>query len=109
LTQRGKLLSEVLTPIVYQLGIGGILGFFVGYAVKKLTKLIAVLIGLFALLLIYFGYQGVISINYNRLAEMLQGLMGAAGQASDLLTPIVANLPFAGSFVAGTAVGLKTG
>jgi len=102
-------MSEVLTPIVYQLGIGGVLGFFVGYAIKKLTKLVAVLIGLFALLLIYLGYQGVISINYDKLAQTLQGFLGAAGQASTVLTPIVANLPFAGSFIAGTAVGLKLG
>jgi uncharacterized membrane protein (Fun14 family) len=102
-------MSEVLAPIVYQLGIGGILGFFVGYAVKKLTKLVAVIIGLFAVVLIYLGYQGVISISYDRLAEMVQGLVGAAGQASSVLTPIVANLPFAGSFIAGIAVGLKLG
>ena len=102
-------MSELLTPIVYQLGIGGVLGFFVGYAVKKLTKLIAVFIGLIALLLIYLGYQGVVSINYDRLAEALQGFLGAAGQVSTVLTPIVANLPFAGSFIAGTAVGLKLG
>lgn len=102
-------MSEVLAPIVYQLGIGGVLGFFIGYATKKLTKLIAVLIGVFAVVLIYLGYQGVISINYDRLVETLQGLLGAAGQASAILTPVIANLPFAGSFIAGAAVGLKLG
>jgi uncharacterized membrane protein (Fun14 family) len=102
-------MSEILTPIVYQLGIGGILGFFIGYAIKKLTKLIAVLIGVFAVILIYLGYQGVININYDRLVETLQSLLGAAGQASAALTPVIANLPFAGSFIAGAAVGLKLG
>jgi uncharacterized membrane protein (Fun14 family) len=102
-------MSEVLTPIIYQLGIGGILGFFVGYAVKKMTKVLAVLIGLGALVLIFLGYQGVININYDKLAQMIQNLMGAAGQASTVLTPIIANLPFAGSFIAGIAVGLKLG
>jgi len=102
-------MSEILTPVVYQLGIGGILGFFVGYAIKKLTKLLAVLAGLFALLLIYLGYQGVISVNYGKLAEAVQGLMGGAGQALSWLTPIIANLPFAGSFMAGMVAGLKIG
>jgi uncharacterized membrane protein (Fun14 family) len=102
-------MSEVLTPIVYQLGIGGVLGFFVGYAAKKITKVIAVLIGLGALLLIYLGYEGVININYDKLAQMIQNLMGTAGQATTALTPIIANLPFAGSFIAGVAVGVKLG
>jgi len=46
-------MSEALTPLVYQLGVGGVIGFFVGYAIKKLTKLIAVIAGLIALLMIY--------------------------------------------------------
>ncbi len=102
-------MSEVLTPIAYQLGVGGVLGFFVGYAVKKLTKIVAVLAGILAFILIYLGYQGVININYDKLAEMLGGLLGTAGQAASLLTPIIANLPFAGSFILGAAVGLKIG
>lgn len=102
-------MSEILTPVVYQLGVGGILGFVVGYTIKKLTKIIAVLAGIFALILMYLGYEGIISVNYDKLAEMLEGLLGTAGQASDLLTPIVANLPFAGSFAAGAAIGLKVG
>ena len=102
-------MSEVLTPIVYQMGVGGVLGFFVGYAIKKLTKLIAVLVGIFALLLIYLGYEGVINVNYDKLEKMLESLTGITGQASKLITPIIANLPFAGSFIAGAAIGLKLG
>jgi uncharacterized membrane protein (Fun14 family) len=102
-------MSEVLTPIVYQIGVGGVLGFFVGYAFKKMTRIAAVIIGVFAFVPIYLGYEGVISINYDKLALMLEKLLGAAGQASGMLTPIIANLPFAGSFLAGVAVGLKLG
>jgi len=102
-------MSEVLTPIVYQLGIGGVLGFFVGYAVKKITKIIAAIIGLIALFFIYLGYEGIINVNYDKLAQMIENLMGTASQATTTLTPIVANLPFAGSFIAGMAVGVKLG
>jgi len=102
-------MSEVLTPIAYQLGVGGVLGFFVGYAVKKLTKIVAVLAGILAFILIYLGYQGVININYDKLGEMVGRLLGTAGQTASLLTPIIANLPFAGSFILGAAVGLKVG
>jgi len=102
-------MSELLTPLVYQLGIGGILGFFAGYAIKKLTKLIAALIGALALLLIYLGYEGIITINYNKLIDKIQSLLGIIGQAPNLVTPIISSLPFAGSFLAGAAVGFKLG
>ena len=32
-------MSEILTPVVYQLGLGGIGGFIVGYAIKKIVKI----------------------------------------------------------------------
>ncbi len=102
-------MSEVLTPIVYQMGIGGILGFFSGYAVKKIAKIIAVLIGLGALLLIYLGYEGIITINYDKSISDDSEPNGNSSQASIALTPIIANLPFAGSFIAGVAVGAKLG
>jgi uncharacterized membrane protein (Fun14 family) len=102
-------MSEFLTPIVYQLGIGGVLGFFSGYAIKKLTKLVAAVIGLGALLLIYLAYEGIIMINYEKLIEKIQSLLEMAGQATDVITPIISGLPFAGSFLVGAALGFKLG
>ena len=74
-----------------------------------MTKILAVLIGLGAIILIYLGYEGIISINYDKFAAMIEHLIGTASQASTVLTPIIANLPFAGSFIAGLAVGIKLG
>lgn len=102
-------MSEVISPIIYQLGAGGILGFVAGYAIKKLLKILAVIAGLFALALIYLGYTGIISVNYDKLTEAIEGLMGGLGTASQWVSPIVANLPFAGSFLVGAALGLKKG
>jgi len=39
-------MSEVLTPLIYQLGVGRIGGLIVGYAVKKIVKVVVVLLGL---------------------------------------------------------------
>jgi uncharacterized membrane protein (Fun14 family) len=68
-------MSGVLAPIVYQLGLDGVLGFFVCYAVKKITKVSAVVAGLGALLLIYLGYGGVVKVDYDKLAQMIQNQM----------------------------------
>ena len=82
-------MSEVLPLIVYQLGIGGFGGFFVGYILKKLIK-IAVIIGVFVFVLVYFAYRDVIDVDYDRLIESVSGYMGSAW---DLLTPLLSNLP----------------
>lgn len=102
-------MSELISPIIYQLGIGGILGVVVGYAVKKVLKILALIAGLFALTLIYLGYTGIISVNYTNLAGAIGGLLGNLGGASQWLSPIIANLPFGGSFVVGATMGFKKG
>jgi uncharacterized membrane protein (Fun14 family) len=102
-------MSEIVSPIIYQLGIGGIGGFIVGYVVKKLSKLIAFLIGLFIIALVYLGVQGIISINYGGLWEKLEGIVGSAGQSLSWLIGIISIIPFMGSFVVGFLVGFKIG
>ena len=103
-----KQLSEFVIPIVYQLGIGGIGGFFVGYAVKKIAKILAVILGIFLLSLISLAYVGVINMNYDKLTGVLSKLT-IPEQATELLMPIIANLPFAGSFAVAFLIGLKKG
>jgi uncharacterized membrane protein (Fun14 family) len=102
-------MSEVLTPIVYELGLGGIGGFIVGFAIKKLSKLILFLIGLFILVLIYLGVKGVISVNYEALFAFISDLFGAASSALSWLVHTIALLPFAASFIAGFLIGFKLG
>jgi len=60
-------MSEIITPIIYQLGLGAVGGFIVGFAIKKLAKLFIVLLGIFIIILLYLGTSGVISINYSAL------------------------------------------
>jgi uncharacterized membrane protein (Fun14 family) len=102
-------MSEIITPIVYQLGAGGITGFVAGYAVKKITKLILIVIGIFVMVLIYLDYTGIINVNYSKLADAVAGLVGKAGGASSLLVAIIAHLPIAGSFLVGFFIGWKMG
>lgn len=102
-------MSEVVSPLVFQLGVGGIGGFVVGFALKKLSKLVLVLIGLFIVAIIYLGTQGIININYGALWSALSGLMGSAGSAFSWLVGVISLLPFAGSFIVGFFLGLKLG
>lgn len=102
-------MSDVLPPIIYELGLGGIGGFIVGFAVKKLSKLILILTGLFTAFLIYLGLKGVLSLNYEALFNFISDLLGTASGALSWIIHTVALLPFAASFVAGFLIGLKLG
>ena len=102
-------MSQVVSPLVFQLGIGGVGGFIVGFALKKLSKLILFLIGVFIVALIYLSTRGIININYDALWKALSNLLGSAGSAFSWLIGVISVLPFAGSFMAGFLIGLKLG
>jgi uncharacterized membrane protein (Fun14 family) len=102
-------MSEIISPVVYQLGLGAVGGFIVGFALKKLAKLFIVLIGIFVIVLLYLGTSGVISINYNALWNTIAGWLGGASQAASWLVGLISILPFLGSFMVGFLLGLKIG
>ena len=102
-------MSEIITPVVYQLGIGGVGGFIVGFAIKKLAKLFIVIIGIFILALLYLGTNNVININYDALWDTIANALGLAGQAASWIVGVISLLPFVGSFALGLILGLKLG
>lgn len=97
-----------LAPAVYLLGIGGIGGFFVGYGIRKITKILAITLGVFLLAAISLDYIGVFNINYDGIVELISKLFDPT-QAVEVLMPLIANLPLVVSFTAGFAIGLKRG
>jgi uncharacterized membrane protein (Fun14 family) len=104
--------SQLLGTIAPSLGFGGVAGLAVGYTAKKLTKLLALLLGAVFILLQLAVYEGFVTVHWD-------AVQGAATHVwtdpsgttlADRLWEIVtANLPFGGGFVAGFAVGLKLG
>ena len=102
-------MSEIFPSLGYQLGIGGIGGFIVGYAAKKLSKLIVIVLGLFLVALLYLGVRGIISINYDALWNALANSLGMAESAFSWIVGVISLLPFAGSFIVGFLLGFKLG
>jgi uncharacterized membrane protein (Fun14 family) len=102
-------MSEIITPVVYQLGLGAVGGFIVGFALKKIAKLFIVLIGVFVVALLYLSINGVISINYSALWNTIVSWLGGAGKAASWLVGLISIIPFMGSFIVGFLLGLKIG
>jgi uncharacterized membrane protein (Fun14 family) len=100
---------DTLNIILVQLGIGGVGGFLVGYAVKKVVKIIAVILGLGLLSLLYLSYKGIVQISYDKLLSEVEKGLGLIGAGQSIIPSIIANIPFAASFTAGFLLGLKKG
>jgi len=98
-------MSEILTPIVSQLGTGAIGGFLLGYLIKKVLK-IALMIGVFALVFFSLTFAQVIEVNY---AQLLARVGEIATTASQYLSPLLSNIPFSGSLTMGVLAGFMLG
>jgi uncharacterized membrane protein (Fun14 family) len=99
--------TSIFTPLMTQFGVGGIGGLCVGYAVKKVAKLVAFVLGVGFLGLQYLAYKGIISINYGSLEAWASDLIKGAGFLEGILIAMITNLPFASSFMVGLTIGLK--
>lgn len=96
--------------IIFQLGTGAITGFIVGYALKKLMKILIVIVGMFLLLLAYLQWSGIIKVDYATLIGKIENATKSIiGESTPIVSVITANIPFAGSFMAGFYIGLKKG
>ncbi len=101
--------SSFLTPLVTQLGVGGIIGLCIGFALKKIAKIAAAIIGLFSLGIIYMESQGMITVDWLGVETWGNTALAGLGQAEGALGAFLANLPIAGGAVVGFALGLKWG
>ncbi|NIR87735.1 hypothetical protein GWO13_09335 [Candidatus Bathyarchaeota archaeon] len=88
------------------MSVGVVGGFLVGYAIKKVLKILIITLGFFSIAVSYLGFSGIMDVNYEKLAGATSGLVT---QASDFLSTIVGGLPFASTFSAGLAIGIMKG
>jgi uncharacterized membrane protein (Fun14 family) len=102
-------MSEILSPVAFQLGLGAVGGFVVGFALKKIAKLFIILIGILVIVLLYLGTSNVITINFSALWSTIADWFGGATQAASWLVGLISLLPFIGSFLVGFLIGLKIG
>ena len=106
-----------IAPLVGTVGGGFFLGFITGYAIKKVLKLAAVIVGLFIAALAYLEYQRIVSVDWNRIQLVSQNgfvwITNAIAHVSSTIgsTHSVAHIgiPLASSASAGMMLGLSRG
>jgi len=118
--------TENIYPIVSTIGGGFFAGALIGFALKKIVKLVAVVVGLFLGGLAYLQYQQIVNIDWQKLQAVSQNvvtmLANATTQISNHLSNItgsnnhttdlaISNLgiPLTGSMSMGFAIGFMRG
>ena len=99
------------------LGGGFFGGIVMGYALKKVAKLIAIVLGMFLDGLAYLQYQGIASLNWNKLQSLTQGAAHMVISASQNGIPGVVTqhgfdswgLPLTSGMAMGLAIGFMKG
>lgn len=98
-----------LTAILSTLGVGGLLGYGAGVAVRSVTRLVGCLIGVLFILMQVLAYYGLAQWHWDKIGELITGPGASAAQsASSALWKILTyNLPFTGGFAAGFYLAMK--
>jgi uncharacterized membrane protein (Fun14 family) len=70
------------------LGVGFLVGILIGYALKKVIKIAAVIVGLFFAGLAYLQYHQIASINWNKLQQVSEGALTALANVTTQISGI---------------------
>jgi uncharacterized membrane protein (Fun14 family) len=112
-----------LSPLLTTVGLGGLVGFLIGFVIKKLFKILAIIAGVFFAALMYLEQQGILNINWDKINMAYHGVLstvtntitnstvsggvGGSHAAVSSFLPAITNLgiPLTGSMAAGFAIG----
>ena len=116
---------ESFGPTAATLGGGFFVGVLIGYALKKVIKIVAVIVGLFLVGLAYLQYHQIASINWNKLQQVSEGAIttltnlmtqipGISGDnshaaAASSLAMTSFGIPLTGSMSSGFTIGFMKG
>lgn len=101
-----------LSPYLGQVTFGGLAGYAVGYALKKVGRFLAIALGLLFIAVQLLAQAGYIQVDWTRIQRDVEPLLQQPGLQSlweRLLTTLTYNLPFGASFVGGLILGLRAG
>jgi uncharacterized membrane protein (Fun14 family) len=105
---RWKMIGESTFQLGLEVGSGGILGAITGFTVKKVMKIVAFFVGLFAALLYALELEGVLSVKWGVVRRMLETTEFGM-QIPEILLNVLGGLPVGGGFAAGAFFGYKKG
>src|SRR5712691_6610662 len=107
------------------IGGGFFAGALIGYTLRKVLKILAIVVGLFFAGLAYLQYQQIVSVNWDKVQTKSQGALATLANATTQLTNNIGNatgtshpthafetglgIPLTGSMAMGFAIGFMKG
>ena len=100
-----------LQQLGLELGSGALIGGIIGFAAKKVAKLIAVLVGIELALFKFLESRGIITVDWERLtAGIVQASQDAAsGAPPSWVQTILSTLSVSAGFTGGFLLGFRRG
>jgi len=74
--------TENFSSIAATIGGGFLVGILIGYAIKKVVKVVAIIVGLFFAGLAYLQYQQIVTINWNKVPQLSQNVVETLANAT---------------------------
>jgi uncharacterized membrane protein (Fun14 family) len=123
-------------PFISTIGFGGISGFLIGFALKRIMKILAVIAGVFFAALLYLESQHIVNVNWDKLQMIsnsilstitttnattigggtgpIQSILGNNSTAATSILPITSTMvnlgiPLTGSTAMGFTIGFFKG
>jgi uncharacterized membrane protein (Fun14 family) len=111
---------ENFSSVAATIGGGFFVGILIGYALKKVVKIVAIVVGLFFAGLAYLQYQQIVAINWNKIPQLSQNAVKTlaitttqipgfnSGHTADIS---ISNfgIPLTGSISVGFTIGFMRG
>ncbi|MBV9177414.1 MAG: FUN14 domain-containing protein [Nitrososphaeraceae archaeon] len=107
--------STNLTPLLSTIGFGGIVGFLIGFMLKKVMKILAIIAGALFAFLLYLQSQEMLNIYWDRLQNTSQGIVSAITAALTTTTAAGGSMSIpgiqltTGSAAVGFTIGFMKG
>jgi uncharacterized membrane protein (Fun14 family) len=69
------MMDSNIMPFVSTIGFGGIVGFLVGFALKRIMKILAVIAGVFFAALLYLESQHIVNVNWDKIQTISNSVL----------------------------------
>ena len=71
-----------IMPFVSTIGFGGIVGFLIGFMLKRIMKILAVIAGVFFAALLYLESQHIVNVNWDKLQTISNSVLSTITTAA---------------------------
>jgi uncharacterized membrane protein (Fun14 family) len=72
-------IESSIMPFVSTIGFGGIVGFLIGFTIKRIMKIVAVIAGVFFAALMYLESQHIVNVNWDKLQIISNSILSTIG------------------------------